>query len=350
MSAHSGSVHAHRQHAGGHCEETTRWHSTVRCMITLTLAILLAPLASSAQPPRKVPRIAYLSLEHGRVPYSEAFQQGLRELGYVEGQTIAIEYRWAQGRLDRLQDLAAELVRLPVAVIVTGGPTATRVAKDATSTIPIVMAFDADPVGVGFIASLARPGGNITGLSHLTRELSAKRLALLKEAVPQVSRVAVLWNPAEIGAELALRETEEAARALALQVHALAVRGPDDFEGAFQAATRERAEALTVLSDPVTFIHRTRLVELAAQHRLPAVYWERSFVEAGGLMSYAANNRDMNRRAAYFVDKILKGAKPAELPVEQPMQFELVLNLKTAKALGITMPPSLLLLADEVIK
>jgi len=322
-------------------------------IVTLALGLLVAPLTATAQPPRQVPLIAFLSLQPREAiadDVFEPFRQALRELGYVEGQTIALEFRWAQGRLERFQELAAELVRLQVAVIVTLGPGGTRVAKNATSTIPIIMANDSDPVGDGFVASLGRPGGNITGLSGMIRELNAKRLELLKETVPGMTRVAVLWNPTEVGVELALRETEEAARTLALQVQALAVRGPDDFEGAFQAATREHAEALTVLRDPVSYTHRTRLVELAAQHQLPAVYWQRDFVEAGGLMSYAPRIRDQLRRVAYFVDKILKGAKPADMPVEQPMQFELVINLKTAQALGITMPPSLLLLADEVIQ
>jgi putative ABC transport system substrate-binding protein len=321
--------------------------------VTLALGLLVAPLTATAQPPRQVPRIAFLSQASREAiadDYFEPFRQALRELGYVEGQTIALEFHWAQGRLERQQELAAELVRRQVAVIVTLGPSATRAAKNATSTIPIIMANDNDPVGDGFVASLGRPGGNITGLSGMIQDLNAKWLELLKETVPGLTRVAVLWTPADIWAERALRETEEAARTLALQVHALAVRGPDDFEGAFQAATREHAEALTVLRAALTWDHRTRLIDLAAQHRLPAMYWQREFVEAGGLMSYAPRLRDRLRRVAYFVDKILKGAKPADLPVEQPMEFELVLNLKTAKALGITMPPSLLLLADEVIQ
>jgi putative ABC transport system substrate-binding protein len=333
-------------------EDSTMRLSAIGLMLTLTLGLLVAPLTAKAQPPRQVPRIAFLSLSSREAVTDdrfEAFQQELRELGYVEGQTVAMEFHWAQGRFERLQELTAELVRRQVAVIVSLGPGATRAAKNATSTIPIIMANDYDPVGDGFVASLGRPGGNITGMSGINRELSAKRLELLKEAVPGLTRVAVLWNPA-FSELAALRETEEAAHTLALQVHALAVRGPDEFEGAFRVATREHAEALTVLRDPVSFDHRTRLVELAAQYRLPAMYWERDFVEAGGLMSYAASDRHRLRRVAYFVDKVLKGAKPADLPVEQPMQFELVINLKTAKALGITMPPSLLVLANEVIR
>lgn len=284
--------------------------------VTLALGLLVAPLTATAQPLRQVPRIAFLSLSSREAITDdrfEAFQQELHQLGYVEGQTIALEFHWVQGRREQLQELAAELVRLPVAVIVTLGPMATRAAKHATSTIPIIMADDSDPIGEGFVASLGRPSGNITGMSGMLRELNAKRLELLKEAVPQVSRVAVLWNPTEIGGEQALQETEETARTLALQVHALAVRGPDDYEGAFRAATREHAEALIVLRAPETYAHRTRLVELAAQYRLPAVYWERAFVEAGGLMSYAARYRDRLRRVAHFVDKVLKGAKPGRV-------------------------------------
>jgi len=320
-------------------------------IVTLALGLLVAPRTALAQPLRQVPRIAFLSLASREAIADdrfEAFRQELRELGYVEGQTIALEFRWALGQREQLQEFAAELVRLPVAVIVTLGPAATRAAKNATSTIPVIMADDSDPIGDGFVASLARPGGNITGISGIAPELSAKRLELLKETVPGMTRVAVLWNPAD--AERELRVTEEAAHTLALQVHALAVRGPDDFEGAFRTATREHAEALTVLRDPVSYTHRTRLVELAAQYRLPAVYWERAFVEAGGLLAYAARYRDRLRRVAHFVDKILKGTKPADLPVEQPMQFELVVNLKTAQDLGLTLPPTFLFRADEVLK
>jgi putative ABC transport system substrate-binding protein len=311
----------------------------------------LVPLASDAQRPQTIPRIAYLALAPG--PWaisSEAFVQGLGELGYVEGQHLLLEYRWSAGNVDRLREHAAELVRLGVAVIVTGGPLATRAAKDMTSTIPIVMARDFDPVADGFVASLGRPGGNITGVSALTRELSQKRLELLKDTVPGLARVAILWNPVEVSAARQLRDTEEAARVLGLQVHVLEVRGPDDFEGVFTAARTGRAEGLIILADPVTLFHRARLVDLAAQSRLPAIYWERVFAEAGGLMSYAASDRDMHQRAAHYVDRILKGAKPADLPVEQPTKFELVINLKTAQALGLTLPPTLLFQADEVIQ
>jgi putative tryptophan/tyrosine transport system substrate-binding protein len=316
----------------------------------ITLAPLAAPLAVGAQQAGRVWRVGYLSLASGPSPRSEALRQGLRELGYVPGQNIAIEDRWADGDLERARAAAADLARLNVEVIVTGGPQATGAAKEATATIPIVMAVDYDPVGAGFVASLARPAGNITGLSALNPELSGKRLGLLKEIVPRLARVAVLWNPSEPNAETYWRETQRAARAMDVHPQSLEVRVPRDLEGAIQAARRGRANAFTVLTDPVTLYHRAQLAELAAKHRLPAIYSERLFVEAGGLMSYGANDREMHRRAALFVDKILKGAKPSELPVEQPTTYELVINLKTARALGLTIPPSLLQRADQVIE
>ena len=316
----------------------------------ITLAPLAAPLAVGAQQAGRVWRVGYLSLASGPSPRSEALRQGLRELGYVPGQNIAIEDRWADGNLERARAAAADLARLNVEVIVTGGPQATGAAKEATATIPIVMAVDYDPVGAGFVASLARPAGNITGLSALNPELSGKRLGLLKEIVPRLARVAVLWNPSEPNAETYWRETQRAARAMDVHPQSLEVRVPRDLEGAIQAARRGRANAFTVLTDPVTLYHRAQLAELAAKHRLPAIYSERLFVEAGGLMSYGANDREMHRRAALFVDKILKGAKPSELPVEQPTTYELVINLKTARALGLTIPPSLLQRADQVIE
>ena len=349
MSAHIGSVHGHRRHAGGQQKAATTWCSAVGCIVTL--ALLLVPLASEAQLPRTIPRLAYLSLAPGPLASrSEGFVQGLRELGHVEGQNFIMEYRWSAGNVDRLREHAAELVRLGVHVIVTGGPLATRAAKDMTRTIPIVMAGDSDPVADGFVASLGWPGGNITGVTALSRELSGKRLELLKDTVPGMARVAVLWNPVEVSAAQQLRDAEEAARVLGLQVHALEARGPDDFEGAFAAALKGGAGGLTVLADPVTVFHRARLVDLAAQSRLLTIYWDRVFAEAGGLMSYGASYRDMHWRAAYYVDRILKGTKPADLPVEQPSKFELVINLKTAQALGITISPTLLFQADEVIR
>jgi len=332
-------------------EETTmRRHSRGRVLL-LALSLLLVLLAAS-QRTEQGPRIGYLGSAQPAVvaPLLAAFRQGLHDLGYVEGQNITLEYRWAEGQYERLPDLAAELVRLGVHVLVTSGPLGTRAAKAMTHTLPIVMARDFDPIADGFVASLGRPSGNITGMTALARELSAKRLELLKDTVAGLARVAILWNPLEVSAVRQLRDTEDAARVLGLQVHVLEVRGPDDFAGAFAAARTGGAGGVTVLADPVSHFHRARLVELAAQSRLPTMYWERVFVEAGGLMSYAASDRDLYRRAAYYVDRLLKGAKPADLPIEQPTKFELIINLKTAKALGLTMPPSLLLLADEVIQ
>jgi len=272
----------------------------------------------------------------------------------VEGQNITIETRSAAGHYDRLPDLAAELVRLPVDVIVAGGAPAVRAAKHATSTIPIVIAVSTDPVGAGFVASLARPGGNVTGVSLGTGEhFAGKWVELLKEAVPQASRVAVLWDPITGGSSVLLplmRETERAAGALGLQLHLVEVRDTNELEGAFAALTSASTEALIVLPSGRFNAERQRSVELAAQHRLPAMYEHREFVEAGGLMSYGPNLLALIRRGAYYVDRILKGAKPADLPVEQPVKFELVINLKAAMALGLTIPPTLLLLADEVLQ
>jgi putative ABC transport system substrate-binding protein len=321
----------------------------------LVLGLLGALFASEAQLPQTMPRIGYLALspgpsDAGSSERSEALAHGLRELGYVEGQNLILEYRWSAGNVERLQAHAAELVRLGVQVIVTQGAVATQAAKDLTRSIPIVMAGDADPVGDGFVASLGRPGGNITGVTARHRELSGKRLELLKDTVPGMVRVAVFWNPVEVNAERQLRDTEDAARVLGLQVHALEVRGPDDLEGAFAAALQGHADGLIVLAGPGIADHRTRLVDLAAQSRLPAMYLGRAVTEAGGLMSYAASSRDLGRRAAAYVDRILKGAKPADLPVEQPTKFELVINVKTAQAMGLTIPPTLIFQADEVIR
>jgi putative ABC transport system substrate-binding protein len=319
----------------------------------VALGILLAPLAAGAQPPTKIPRVGLLlfgSPSDSATRFVEAFRQGLRELGYVEGQNIAIEDRHAEGREHRLPDLAADLVRLKVDVIVAVGRLAASVARNATKTIPIVMGSTSDPVGSGLVASLARPGGNLTGLSILASELSGKRLELLKEMVPRISRVAVLAYPANPALALQLRETQVAARTLGLQLQILEVRSPDDLDRAFGAAKKERAGALNILPSAFYAAHRKKLVDLAAESRLPAMYDSREYVEAGGLMAYGPNLSDLYRRAAGYVDKILKGAKPADLPVEQPTKFELVINLKTAKALGLTIPPSLMLQADEVIQ
>ena len=322
----------------------------VSVILTAALIILAAPAAADAQQPGKIPRVGLLRPGSPPDPYVDAFRQGLRDLGYVEGQTIAIEYRWAEGRPARLPLLAAELVQLKVGVIVTQGEAATRAVKEATSTIPIVMATSGDPVGAGLIASLARPGGNVTGLSSVGPDITGKQLQLLKEAVPKVSRVAILYNPTILGTVLVVKEAQVAARTLGLTVHPVEVRVPDDLGPAFDAMTRERAEALYAPGDPFTFTNQRRILDLAAKRRLPVISVFRDFADGGGLMSYGPNRLDMFRRAATFVDKILKGAKPADLPVEQPTKLELVVNLKTAKALGLTIPQSVLIRADQVIQ
>ena len=313
--------------------------------------LLVVPLAAQAQPPTtKTARIGYLSFRSGPSFLDEAFRQGLRELGYVEGQNISIEYRWADWKPDRVPALAEEMVRLKVDVIVTtpGGSTA-RAVKQAVRTIPVVFTAG-DPVGAGLVASLDRPGGNLTGVSILTTQLNSKRLALLKEAVPGVARVAVLANATAPTAEAQLKELEGAARALRVKLQVLGVRGPQEIEDAFSAMTKERAGALLVLGDPMLFAQRERIVRLTAKSRLPGIFEWREFVEAGGLLSYGTNVADMYRRLATYVDKILKGAKPGDLPVEQPTKFELVINLKTAKTLGLTMPQPILFRADRVIE
>ena len=313
--------------------------------------LLAAPLAAQAQLADKVSRIGFLFYgASGPSPELDAFRQGLRDLGYIEGQNITIEYRFANGQVGRLPELAAELVRLKLDVIVTPGTPASMAAKRATSTIPIVFAGVADAIGAALVATFARPGGNITGLTSISAELGGKRLELLKVVAPKASRVTVLYNPADRSNVLVLKELQESSRALGLTLYPLAVRGPDEFEGAFAAMTRERVHALFGAAGVLTTEHRKPLVSLAAKSRIPAMWGERQFVEAGGLMSYAVNFYDEVRRAATYVDKILKGAKPADLPVEQPTKFELVINLRTAKALGLTIPQSLLQRADEVIQ
>ena len=324
-----------------------------RLICAISLAMLLAPLGAAAQQPGKVPRIGYFSAgsPSGAPHLLEAFRKGLRELGWVEDKNIVIDYRFAEGRSDRLPDLAAELVRLKVDIIVALATPAAAAAKNATQTIPIVMIGAYDPVGVGLIAGLARPGGNVTGLSFgVGMETVSKGLELLKETVPKVRRVAILSNPANPAHPLAMREVNVAARSLGLQLQLLEARGPNEFDGAFAAMAKERVGALLVVADGLFILHRTRLADLAARSRLPAIYGYREHVEAGGLMSYGSSLRDLWRRAATYVDKILKGAKPADLPVEQPTKFELVVNLKTAKALGLTIPQSVLVRADEVIQ
>jgi putative tryptophan/tyrosine transport system substrate-binding protein len=295
----------------------------------------------------RIPSSASPSAMSARV---DSFRQGLRELGYVEGKNIIIEYRYAEEKLDRLPALAAELLRLKVDIIVTGGPTSTRAAKEATVTIPVVMTQDPDPVGNGFIASLARPGGNITGLSNLVSDLSGKQLELLKETIPKLSRVAVLGTSTIPGHAQLLREVELSAEAFRVKLQYLDVLGPKDIEPAFRAAGKGRAGALLVLASPVFFSQRPQITELAAKSRLPAIYINLEYVEAGGLMSYGASITDNYRRAATYVDKILKGAKAADLPVEQLKKFEFIINLKAAKQIGLTIPPNVLVRADKVIR
>jgi putative ABC transport system substrate-binding protein len=319
---------------------------------TVAGGLLAAPFAAEAQQAGKVYRIGYLTggLSTDSPVLREAFRQGLRELGWVEGQNVVIEYRFAEGRYDRLPELAAELVRLKVDIIVTVATPAAVAAKDATATIPIVGISLGDPVGIGLIASLARPGGNVTGLSYsVGLELVRKQLELLKEIVPKVRRVAILSNPANPFHAFATRDVKGAARSLGVQLQLLEARGPTEFDGAFAAMVKKRVGALVVVPDQMFQLHRTRLADLVARSRLPAAYGIREYVEAGGLISYGTSLPDLWRRAATYVDKILKGAKPGDLPVEQPTKFELVINLKTAKALGLTIPPSLLARADEVI-
>jgi ABC-type uncharacterized transport system substrate-binding protein len=308
-------------------------------------------LAQAQQPPTKIPRIGYLMTRFLDPVRSETLRQGLRELGYVEGKTIVIEWRSAEGKLDRLPALVAELVGLKVDVIVTGGPLPTRVTKDATSTIPIVVTQVNDPVGNGFVASLARPGGNITGLSTLAPEISGKQLELLKEILPGLSRAAVFGTSTHPGNSQVLKEVELAAGALAVKLQYVDILVSRDIESAFRAAVKGRADAVLMIApSSVVGDRRQEVIELAVKSRLPVIYPFSSYVEAGGLMFYGANLRDLDRRAATFVDKILKGAKPADLPVEQPTKFELVINLKTAKALELKIPAHLLMEADRVIE
>jgi putative tryptophan/tyrosine transport system substrate-binding protein len=325
---------------------------TVGFFVTLALSLLVMSLAVAAQPSAHVPRIGLLSVLSPTIGESKAdsFRQGLRELGYIEGQNILLESRWAEGHRERLAELAADLVRLKVAVIVTESTQSALAAKQATDTIPIVMTTSGNPVVDGLVASLARPGGTVTGLTMFTPELSSTRLRLLKEAAPQTLLVAVLWNAANPGLAGPLEETKAAAQALGLQLQSVEVRTPSDFAMAFEAMASTRPSALITLADGMFLDNRARIVAFAAKSRLPAIFPDRDFAEAGGLMTYGPNLAANFRRAAAFVDKILKGTKPADLPVERPMTFELVINLKTAKALGLTIPPTLLFQADEVIQ
>jgi ABC-type uncharacterized transport system substrate-binding protein len=326
----------------------------VALIAVLALSLLAAPLAAEAQQATKVARIGYLAPNLAASPHlPEAFRQGLRDLGYVEGRNVVIEYRDAEGKFERLPALTAELIALKVDVIVAGSTPAALAAKQATRTIPIVFAAAADPVTSGLVTSLARPGGNVTGLSILLPDLVGKNLEQLKQAVPGVTRVAVLWQPGgfpERTEKDMLKRAEVAGRALGVRLQFVEARGLADFDRAFSEMIRARADALTVLTSTMFIVERRRLVDLAAKNRLPAVYPWREGVDAGGLMAYGPNIADLFRRGATYVDKILKGAKPGDLPVEQPTTFELVINLKTAKALGLTIPPSLLGRADHVIE
>jgi ABC-type uncharacterized transport system substrate-binding protein len=323
-------------------------------LVNVALATLLFALSSSAeaQQSTKIYRIGYLTAASlsDIADRAQAFRQGLRELGYVEGKNLVIEWRDAKGKSDRLPELAAELVRLNVDVIVTGGAGATRPIKEATNTIPIVMAQDSDPVANGFVASLARPGGNITGLSNFAPELSGKRLEILKEMVPKLSRVAVFGAPTTQGYAQLVKELELAAKALSIRHQILVVNGPKDIEAAFQATSKGRAGAVLVMGGPTFNSQRKLLADLAIKHRLPSMYDRPEYVERGGLVTYSANITGFDRRAATFVDKILKGAKAGDLPIEQPTKFELVINLKTAKQIGLTIPPNVLARADRVIR
>jgi ABC-type uncharacterized transport system substrate-binding protein len=325
-----------------------------REFIALVGGAIACPMGVRAQQQTgKVPRIGFLSLTSpsDRPPLLDAFRQGLRELGWVEGRNIVIDYRYAEGRVDRLPDMAAELVRLKVDLIVSWGTQGVTAAKNATETIPIVMIAVRDPVGIGLIASLARPGGNVTGVSgYAGLEIVAKQLELLKETVPKIRHVAILSNPTNAYHQLAIREVNAQARSLGVQLQFLEARGPNEFDGAFAAMAKERVGALLVLSDAMLNSHATWLADLAAKGRLPAAYGVRESVEAGGLMSYGPSFLDLFRRSTSFVDKILKGAKPADLPVEQPTKFELVINLKAAKALGLEVPPLLIAQAGELIE
>jgi putative ABC transport system substrate-binding protein len=328
------------------------WCSTVGCLVTLILSLLAAPLGAEVQQPKQVPRIGFLESSSAEDAKSRlaAFQQGLHELGYVEGKHIIIEYRSAEGQYERLPIFAADLLRLQVAVLVAAGAPAAHAAKNATSTIPIVFASVADPVGQGLVAGLAHPGGNLTGLSDFNTGLITKRLELLKDVVPAIVRVAVLWNPGNPSNLLQWHLTQAAAPALGVTLLPWEATGPDEIDRALAAISQERPGALLLIGDKMLSAHQRQIAEFAVKHRLPTIGTVRPWAEGGLLMSYGAIIPELFRRAATYVDKILKGATPADLPVEQPMRFELVINLKTAQALGLTIPPMLLFQADGVIK
>ena len=323
-----------------------------RLAVALCLGVLVAALPTHAQQKAKVYRIGFLGNSTAALEANliGPFREGLRDLGYEEGKNVVIEYRWAEGQYEQFPTLIAELMALKVDVIVTAGTPATQAVKKATTSVPLVMVAVGDPVGTGIVASLNRPGGNITGLTSISPELEGKRLELLREIIPKLSHIAVLWNPVSAFAVIAEKEVQAAARALRVKVLSLGVRTPEELDGAFLAIDRERPGALLVLADRLFLHHRTRIMNFAAQHRLPGVYAYRELVEAGGLMSFGPSYAGMHRRAATYVDKILKGTRPADLPVERPATFELVINLKAAKALGLTIPPSVLTRATELIQ
>ena len=327
-----------------------KWVGIVAIVVMPTLGGVVV----YAQQPGKVPRIGYLAGggDHSTPgPSVEAFRQGLRDLGYLEGKNILIEFRYVEGKLDRIPSLVAELVQLKVDVLVCTSSSLIRAAKQATKTIPIVMVTGQDPVATGIVNSLARPGGNITGFTRLTRELSGKRLELLKEVIPRISRVGVLWDANAPGTVIGLKEYKAAARALKIPLQSLEVRDPNpDFEGAFQTATKGRTSALITISNTLLLRYPKRIADLAIKDRLPSMHEDSRWVEAGGLVSYSGNDAEQYKRAAVYVDKILKGTKPAELPVERPTKFELVINLKAAKQIGLTIPPNVLARADRVIR
>jgi ABC-type uncharacterized transport system substrate-binding protein len=313
-------------------------------------AAIVWPLAVQAQLTEKAYTVGILSAGEVTPPLNMAFVDALRELGWIEGKNVVFERRYAENRLEQLPELAADLVRLKVDVIAAAGTLAPLAAKRATTTIPIVMTAAGDPLGSGLVASLARPGGNVTGMSLMAPDLGGKRLELLKKVLPQLTRVAILWNAANPYSALVFKETQSAAHTLGIEVQSLEVRGPDDFNDAFKATRRQHLGALITIEDPLTVSHRKRIVDFASAQQLPSLHGVREFVAVGGLISYGASLADLFRRAAYFVDKIFKGAKPGDMPVQQPTKFEFVINLKTAKTLGLQFPPNLLALADEVIE
>ena len=326
--------------------------STAIFVATLLLGTMAAPFAADAQQSGKVPRIGFLGNSTAALEANLVgpFRDGLRDLGYDEGRNVLIEYRWAEGKYERFPTLIAELIALKIDVIVTAGTPATLAVKKATTSVPLVMVAVGDPVGTGIVASLARPGGNITGLTSIAPELEGKRLELLREVIPKLSHIAVLWNPANPYLVISEKEVRAAARVLRMKVLSLGVQAPEEFDNAFAAILRDRPGALLVLADRLFLHNRQRIMDFATKNRLPGVHAHRELVEAGGLMSFGPSYAGMHRRAATYVDKILKGAKPADLPVEQPTKFELVINLKTAKALGLKIPQSVLIRADEVIR